>query len=635
VLGANLLNAARMNPPSSIPEWMVRKHGPGKLKRISMKRDDNSKQNLAIRGDPYEIELSPEKGRYALPEKVNHKPLKILNKKKGRKRIVEAASKVPVASSELPVHDKGGQDVNPEELVENLALAEDLDSAEPDIRSSPPELAAPGNDAVAVDGTRQETLLSIGDIPTDAPEDRADTQATSKRKSESDHSEDGPTKFQREQRTTVGDSISSRKNQPQVQVSVRRKSQEKKATKPTGHDNSIRGTQEEDSRLELATQKAKSQRKRINDTTGISQQLPAKKRGSQGRAEYSRKAPETAEAVATETAPVISESEHGSDEEGSESVADDDNKMVRLTGQPGSIETVFEFLNLEARSEKCRTKVATSIRRMCNMYSAHLQDSHLSIDRVLEETNGLQETLRQISTSVQEKDRCAFKGDAYGRVFRALTVYLEALYNWLHEYGGTVTDSLEAMRILSTLTHQILAFKDTIMDWDVSVPQRFKGDRIIKDVDINLIAHLRHVYKTYRKRLSRLEATEQYREQQADFERKMKEKEEDEDRKAKSVEARAERWKRWQDLHIKRMLCEPDARRRRRLAITRLEDLEERDANGIIFERLPVFKSRSAPPHRHASTVDDDPEWTEQEETALLDGLKHCAGMSRFLCFIL
>jgi hypothetical protein len=63
--------------------------------------------------------------------------------------------------------------------------------------------------------------------------------------------------------------------------------------------------------------------------------------------------------------------------------------------------------------------------------------------------------------------------------------------------------------------------------------------------------------------------------------------------------------------------------------------LEERDANGIIFERLPVFKSRSAPPHRHASTVDDDPEWTEQEETALLDGLKHCAGMSRFLCFIL
>jgi hypothetical protein len=269
------------------------------------------------------------------------------------------------------------------------------------------------------------------------------------------------------------------------------------------------------------------------------------------------------------------------------------------------------------------------------MYSAHLQDRHLSIDTVLEETNGLQETLRQISTSVQEKDRRAFKGDAYGHVFRALTVYLEGLYNWLHEYGGTVTVSLKAMRILSTLIHQILAFKDTITGWDVSVPQHFKGDRIIKDVDIGLIAHLRHVYKTYRKRLSRLEAAEQYREQQADFERKMKEKEEDEDRKAKSVEARAERWKRWQDLHIKRMLCEPDARRRRRLAITRLEVLEERDANGIVFERLPVFKSRSAPPHRQASTLDDDPEWTEQEETALLDGLKHCAGMSRFLCFIL
>jgi hypothetical protein len=107
----------------------------------------------------------------------------------------------------------------------------------------------------------------------------------------------------------------------------------------------------------------------------------------------------------------------------------------------------------------------------------------------------------------------------------------------------------------------------------------------------------------------------------------MKEIDDEEDRKAKAFESRTERWKRWQDLHIKRMICEPDARKRSKLAIKRFEDVEERDANGVVFERLPVFTPRSAPPHRQVLTLDDSPEWTEQEETALLDGLKRYAGM--------
>ena len=240
--------------------------------------------------------------------------------------------------------------------------------------------------------------------------------------------------------------------------------------------------------------------------------------------------------------------------------------------------------------------------------------------------------LRKINARVKEKDQRAFKGDAYGHVFRAVILYLEALYIWLDENDGAVADSLGALRILSPLIRQILAFKDTIADWNVFVPKHFKGDRIIKDVDISLIAHLRHVDKTYRRCLSRLEATEQHRKQQAELDRKMKEQKEEEDRKTISLEAQTQRWKRWQDLHIKRMLCETDPRRRLRLAITKLKDLEEKDANGVVFERLPVFTSRSAPPHRQASTLDDSQEWTEQEETALLDGLKRYAGTFHLLC---
>ncbi|KAG9187137.1 hypothetical protein G6011_05008 [Alternaria panax] len=643
VLGASLLNAARVNPASSIPDWMVRKQGLGKLKQVGTKRNDGSRQNLAVRGDPYEIEMSPEKGAYALPEKVNRKPLRILKKRpKPKKKVIDVSSEAPVASSELPVHHQGEVQVVPQDLVENLALAEGLAPVEPEIRSSPPPLVPPENDTIAVDTTRLEIPPTVVDISTDPSEDHADTQASSKRTSESHHSKDRPAKYQREQRQAIAESVSSRRAHPQVRIPVRRKLQEQDTTKKADHSNYSQEAQaiadytvqEEESRPRRAVPKPRSKRKRANDTTAASQQLPVKKRGSQGRAESSKEASETANAVETESAPALDEPEHESEHEldiqASESIADEGDEFIRPTGQPGSIETVFEFLNLEARPGKCQTKVATSINRKCNVYSVHLQDNDVTTEQVAEDANEIKETLRQIGTSVQEKDRRAFKGDAYGHVFRALTLYLEALYIWLNENDGTVIESLDAMRILSPLIHQILAFKDTIADWNVFVPKSFKGDRIIKDVDVSLIARLRQVEKTYRNRLSRLEAKELHREQQADFERKMKDKEEEEDRKARSFEARTEWWKRWQDLHIKRMLCEPDPRRRQKLTITRFGDLEERDANGVVFERLPVFKSRSAPPHRQASTLDDSPEWTDQEETALIDGLQHCAGPQIF-----
>jgi len=644
VLGANLLNAARINPPS-FPGWKG-KQGQGKLKRVSLKRDESSKQNLAVRGDPYEIELSPEKGKYALPEKVNHKPLKILKKKKkkGKAKAVDLSSDAPVASSDLPVQTEGGLQVDPEELVENLALPGDLVSAETDLHSSPPRLVPSQSDTVAVDNTRHETPPSVGERPSDALEHLANTRAVSKRKSESEHGDDRPAKCQREQRQTTAESVSSRKAHPRVRIPVRRRSQEQSTTEKVDHSNHEQGTQEiaddpvqeKGSRPKRAAPKLKSRRKLTNDTTVTSQPLPARKRGPQIHAKPSKKATEIANVVEIESASGSAQSDYESerepDAERSESISDDGHKTVRPTGQPGSIETVFEFLNLKPRPGKCETKIATSIIHKCNVHRIHLQDSDIPTEQVAEDVNDLQEMLRQINTRVKEKDQRAFKGDAYGHVFRAIILYLEALYIWLDENDGAVADSLGALRILSPLIRQILAFKDTVADWNVFVPKHFKGDRIIKDVDISLIAHLRHVDKTYRRCLSRLEATEQHRKQQAELDRKMKEQKEEEDRKTMSLEAQTQRWKRWQDLHIKRMLCETDPHRRLKLAITRLENLEEKDANGVVFERLPVFTSRSAPPHRQASRLDDSQEWTEQEETALLDGLKRYAGTFHLLC---
>ncbi|KAI4906064.1 hypothetical protein J4E90_010912 [Alternaria incomplexa] len=644
VLGANLLNAAR----------------PGKLKRVSI-LPEGARQNLAIRGDPYEIELSPEKGRYALPEKVNHKPLKINRKKKEKKKpakkevqatveTIEERSDVPAPSSELPVHHDAGPQVDEDERVEDLAVAE------PEIRSSPPELAPPGHTpSKAAPPIRDNGLVdptgttSLDGEPAGAQDDNSSTRRTSKRKSESDHSEEQPSKIPRKQRRTTGESSASKKSHPQVRIPVRRSSQQQDVATATGHDD-VQSTQEgaechgsnprclytertyaqrEEDLLKLIkgpARQLKPRKKRTNDTNESSQQLPASVRGLQKHAEPAKQAPEITDVPETDHAPVIDAFGEVSDGDDASSIAEEADDITRPAGRPGSIDAVFEFLNLEVRPGKCRTKLATTIRRACKTYRAHLQEGDLSMDTVVDEADDLRGALGQISIDVQKKDQRAFKRDAYRHVFRALTLYLEALYTWLQDNGGEVTDSLEAMRILSPLMNRILAIKDTITEWNVSVPQRSKGDRIIKDVDIGLIAHLRQVAKTYRGHLSRLEAKEDYRKIQEDFERRMQEREEEENRKAELEEARTQRWKHWQALHIVRLTCEPDARRRSKLAITRLEDLEERDANGVIFERLPVFTPRSAPPHRQASALSNKPEWTEQEETALLEGLRHLAG---------
>ncbi|KAI4676952.1 uncharacterized protein J4E84_009252 [Alternaria hordeiaustralica] len=629
VLGANLLNAAR----------------PGKLKRVSI-LPEGARQNLAIRGDPYEIELSPEKGRYALPEKVNHKPLKINRKRKEKKKpakkkvqatveAVEERSDVPAPSSELPVHHDAGPQVDEEERVEDLAVGE------PEIRSSPPELAPPEpTPSKAAPPIRETGVVDpTGTTSPDgesavAQEDNSITRRTSKRKSESDHSEEQPSKILRKQRRSTGESSASRKSHPQVRIPVRRSSQQQDVATATRHDDA-RGTREgaevhssqaKESHPNPAARKLKPQKNRTNGTAESSQQLPANGRGLQKCAEPPKQAPEVADVPETEHAPVVDAFGDDSDGDDASSVAEEADNITRPAGRPGSIDAVFEFLNLEVRPGKCRTKLATTIRRACKTYRAHLQEGDLSMDTVVDEADDLRGALGQISIDVEKKDQRAFKRDAYRHVFRALTEYLEALYTWLQDNSGDVTESLEAMKILTPLINQMLSFKDRIAEWNVSVPRRSKGDRIIKDVDIGLIAHLRQVAKTYRGHLSRLKAREEHRKIQEDFERRMQEREEEESRKAELEEARTQRWKRWQALHIVRLTCEPDARRRSKLAITRLEDLEERDANGVIFERLPVFTPRSAPLHRQASALSNKPEWTDQEETALLEGLRHLAG---------
>lgn len=291
-----------------------------------------------------------------------------------------------------------------------------------------------------------------------------------------------------------------------------------------------------------------------------------------------------------------------------------------------TMDQVFNFLDLEERSGKCQTDLGLAIERMCKQSCRFVQSEDISIDALDKDFENNQGVINQVHTDIETEDRLAFKSDAYGYLFRHLALYLEAVYSWLNEHCDVLTESLVAMHILVSLIHDILALKATIAKWKVPLPERSKGDRMVRDVESIFIVPLRRAERLFGARLARLQAAERISQQDAVLKRKREEDADEERRRAETMAAKRERWTRWQNLHILRMQCEPDPFRRKMLVITKFEDLEEKDANGFKFERLPVFKSRSSPPLFWASALSEDRQWSDAEEVALLESLQRFAG---------
>ncbi|RAQ99496.1 hypothetical protein DDE82_008182 [Stemphylium lycopersici] len=689
VLGASLLNAARVRN-SSQAGGTVRKNGAGKLKRVSIVTR-GPKQDLARRGDLYDIELSPEKGAYALPQKVNQKPLKIVKKMaKAKKKGGVSAQRSDALdiSSDAPVHRAVEAPSEQDHLVGGLA------STDLAIRSSPPEVALAGSDTIVVDGAAEDAPSKEVELRTVLPggvriekrlangkprctavsykydkklgsryqqclglsirrndvgarcavhmnkapavqcgEEMLSEKGTSqchrtattdtvngarcskhaenqhpepnhKRQSGSNHGGDRHSKLQRTKKRHPSRPASPGKTKTQAR------------NMPEASDGRISDSEDEGSDF-ISAHKPTEVQKNPRDNLAVAiQQLPTRTRRSIPQPESSE-----ASLLAPELAPADREYESESEPD-VEKVHDTRQDGRTAHAEPGNIDNVFKFLDLEEHSGKCQIKFATTIGRKCDRSCTHLHEESVSMNTVIEDATDIQETLKHTDSEIRDKHRSAFKGDAYGHVFRSLTLYLEALYSWLQQTHRAVTESLEAMRVITPLTHAILAFKDTIASWDVSVPPSHKGGRVFKDVDIRLIAPLRQVHKTFNARLRELEDTEQRRVQYAETKRKMQEQRDAEHARIETIETKNKRKKRWQDLHIVRMQCEPNNYRRHKLYTTRIEDLEERDANGVVFERLPIFKPRSTQPQSQVAEPTDVLEWTDEEEIALLGGLE-------------
>jgi hypothetical protein len=808
VLGASLLNAARIDHRHSSPPDVARRNGAGKLRRVTIV-PEGPRQDLARRRNLYDIELSPEKGNYTLPEKVNHKPLKLAHKKK---KQAEERSDVPGLSSEAPGTDVndlllGPENQEPADLNGHVGDLEPHPNDEPRLLSSPPGGAQARGGSIVVDdtnrgtgnaahpATREDVLIQVT-LPNGKPrctavpykpdkrsggrryqqclrpshsrtdvgprcsthmakpvtvqcegvevEDGTTTrcfrvatletphgarcgihaassgppqeahtdslQETAKRKFGSDHNDERPSKLQRTQRQKANEAAQPTKALPQVRIPVQR-SPEQQTDKEAARevvdvrsqdDDLSQTTQAEELDSALAGKRTRSRKQAAEKDQPIQQQQQTKKSKGKKALKASKQAaadeapvqaleaeepyaeaqgPDTAQAEESDSAPadtrtrprrqatdndqsarqdqpskqgrartasrhpkqataeeasVEEPEDEQSDAEAQERSAEEVEDSEGTVATPGTIEAVFDFLELDKRPGRCQTKLGIDIRRICKESSTQLEDEagdedeDESLATIMEDLQNLRSALNGIGSSVEEDDRRVFKGDAYAYIFRALTRYLQALYGWLEAKYAPVTQSLEAMRILSPLIHEILAFKSTIAKWDLSIPQRYKGDRIIKDVETGLIVHLRQVDKTFSVRLSRLEITERDRVQQERFMRQMEEKEEEARRRKEAADSRNKRRARWQDLHIARKLCEPPGDRRDKLIFTWPEDLEK-DANGVSFERLAVFKARSIPPPHRASDLAEEREWTEDQESALLKGLEVFTGESHAL----
>jgi hypothetical protein len=309
-----------------------------------------------------------------------------------------------------------------------------------------------------------------------------------------------------------------------------------------------------------------------------------------------------------------------------------DEEEVRTAKHPlGTIEHVFEFLDLPKREGRCQTKLGTTINRECERIFFHLEDNDVTLDEVAEYIDELRCVLKQVRKLSDDgtSDRLAIKEDMYGYIFRALTLVLQSLYEFLRSVDENFMRSPEPMRMMVLLMRDILAIKDSIASWKVKVSQRYHGDRIIGDVDSYLIKPLREVYLVFKNRLSRIENDATLRQQAARMRRENEEARAAYARQTEGDEARNERKKRWTALHITRMECEPDPGRWHALTNTaRDEDYEERDANGFAFERVEAFTERSTPPLHWGPYMiaASQTTWSDKETVVLIQGMKDFAG---------
>ncbi|KAH7074321.1 hypothetical protein FB567DRAFT_597466 [Paraphoma chrysanthemicola] len=680
VRGAHLLNAVRIDFRHSSPPLRMarRKASNGKLPRASLAAE-RPRQNLARERDVYELPESPQKSAFRLPETVNREPLTVLKK---RRNLDEQHSDSHDASSDLPQHDdiagparrsplrssplpatlQAPQALNVEEepsahlrswsvdIEERLpsgALRCATVSYKNDRLHGPTyqqchnaaaqstgrhshcsrhkqrpgstrcqyvtdhdghvvQCRAPATIGQARCARHSGRLSKVGDRASGRT-----TSVNSARKPGAENNHNAhDTKPSTGQVTASRDTMNAQRGDRNQMSAKHRHAGTRSVDRPQANRPQSAWTAEREPSIGGTRKRSAAQATASIDTASMGSKLTRRVR--------SKHLPQPSTAMPVEGS---SKQQHSAKE------SPEQLRPTKSTEQSRSeLETVFHFLRLDERTGSCQTDFGRNIKRICDTTCALLQEEGLAVENIWENIEHVQELLRRVPET-DEIDHRSLKSDAYCYVFRSLVQVLQALHRRFTSGTCDPTRSLEALRLFVPLLRNIVTFKDTIAEWKVTISQRYKGDRIIKDVDSHLIAPLREVEQSLSRRLSQLESRERDRQKLADMQREQEEEHMEYLRHEEALLARQTRWRRWQELHIKRMQCEPPgSSRRKALIIAKLDDLEETDADGIKFERLPVFKDRVTPPQCRTSSMAHDMPWSAEQETALIDGLKDFAG---------
>lgn len=296
-----------------------------------------------------------------------------------------------------------------------------------------------------------------------------------------------------------------------------------------------------------------------------------------------------------------------------------------------ALDRVFAFIDSRAREGSCQTKFATKVKKLCDKGSKILLESDPSLERVAQVVRNVEDSLASVSELQSYKDRKAVKGDAFAYLFHSLIRFLEAVHSWSRHNLGEPRVSLPALRVVVPLLKHIIAFKRTITAWNVSISSRYKGDRMVRDTEKNLMDPLFECEEDYSFQLRRLEELEQAKRIRHDLDTERRYRQDEAERREEAAAAFKAREARWKHLHFIRQQCEDsiDPRRRNYLRYRKLKAAQEVDANGVPFEREPIFKDR-AMPYLRPSPAPEEKAWTDKQLKALLDGLQKYAGE----CFI-
>jgi hypothetical protein len=310
---------------------------------------------------------------------------------------------------------------------------------------------------------------------------------------------------------------------------------------------------------------------------------------------------------------------------------------------PFDIEEVFKFLGSSEHSGRCQTEDAIAIMRACQGALEVLADSDSTLDEVSVITKNIQLMLSTYGADSDGKERKSLKVDAYAYLFRQVVAYLKSLHDWLSQEHSNLQSSLDAMRIITSLIVAILSTKDRIAEWKIRLPSRYKGSRLVKDVDTNLIVPLRRLSDLYLTTLRDLRNEARKRHAFEELARARHEREQREQKKQEMEDLRIQKLNDWIELHVCRLRLEPDPRRRQALRMrqeyfdkkmtTWTDDetngREEVDADGFPFSRVDLFKKRVVPP-ASPSSADGEKVWTDEQMGALIDGLESFAGSDVF-----